>query len=87
MSEATKKVPNPRTKRLGRIQLNLSYVVDLHDNEMVQTAKECLFEDIHSMVKYNELWEAITIKEDSKAKESDISSFLLKENEPYEPEI
>lgn len=87
MSETTKKVPNPRTKRLGRIQLNLSYVVDLNDNEMVQTAKECLFEDINSMVKYNELWEAITIKEDSKAKESDISSFLLKENEPYEPEI
>jgi hypothetical protein len=87
MSESTKKVPNPRTKRLGRIQLNLSYVVDLNDDEMVQTAKECLFEDINSMVKHNELWETITIKDDPKAKESDISSFLLKENEPYEPEI
>lgn len=87
MSKPTKKYPHPNLKRLGRVQLNLSYVVDLDDNEMVQTAKECLFEDINSMIKYNELWEAITIKDDPKAKESDISSFLLKDNEPYEQEF
>ncbi len=79
-------MPNLNDTRLGRITLNLSYIVDLNDQEMVETAKECLYEDIHSMVKYNELWEAIVVKEDSKAKESEIPSFLIKE-ENYDHEI
>lgn len=75
-----KKIPNFRNKRLGRVQLNLSYIVDLNDQEMLRTAKECLCQDITSMLKYNELWESIVVKEDPLAKESDISSFLISEN-------
>jgi hypothetical protein len=66
--------------RLGRVKLNLDYVVDLDDKDMVDTAKECLYEDIGSMIKYNELWEAITVNEDENAEESEISSFLEKDN-------
>jgi hypothetical protein len=66
--------------KLGRVQLNLSYVVDLNDKEMTETAKECLYQDIHSMVKYNELWDSIKVEEDPHAKESEIASFLIKED-------
>lgn len=69
-------------KRLGRVCISLSYVVDLDDEVMVDEARECLYEDIMNIFKYNELHDHIDIVEDKRAKEKDIPDFLkIKENE------
>ena len=40
--------------RLGRVFLNIEYIVDLDNEEMVQAAKEFIRDDVADMVKYNE---------------------------------
>lgn len=66
--------------KLGKIQLSLSYVVDLDNQEMVDHAKQCLYEDLENMVKYNEISSWIAEYEDKKLKESDIPSFLVEDH-------
>lgn len=73
-------------KRLARVEFSINYVVDPNDQKMIQRAKECIYEDIESLIKNNELWGSITLESDPKAKESDIPSFLT-ENPNYENEI
>ncbi|MFA5445905.1 MAG: hypothetical protein WC262_13125 [Bacteroidales bacterium] len=40
--------------RVGRVFLNIEYIVDLDNEEMVQAAKEFIQDDVADMVKYNE---------------------------------
>lgn len=63
--------------RLGRVAINSGYIVDLDDDEMVQRAKDALYEDVDNAVKYNEIYNWIEIEQDVDAKEKDISTFLL----------
>lgn len=65
--------------RLGRVCVSHSYVVDLDDKDMVQEAKDCLYEDLMNSYKYDEVWNNISVKADKKAKKSDIPEFLRKE--------
>ncbi len=52
---------------------------------MEQRAKECFYEDIMNMAKYNELFDAIDIVDAPDAAEADIPEFLLeKEDEDLE---
>jgi hypothetical protein len=70
----TKKKPK---MKLGKIVLDLSYVVDLNDQDMVDQAKECIYEDIMNAYKYNEIHNYIEVIESPESKESDIPEFLL----------
>lgn len=60
---------------LGKVILDLSYVVDLDNKVMVDEACECLIEDLRNMVKYNEYPDFDFIPDEG-LWESDIPSFL-----------
>ena len=66
--------------KLGKVVINLEYVVDLDNKEMVEHAQDALYEDLMSAYKYNGLANWIGIKEgDENLSESDIPEFLLEE--------
>lgn len=71
------------TMRLGKVKVNLEYVVDLDNEAMVVHAKDSLVEDIYSAVKNNEVdWLVVTIPDCKDVSESDILEFLKEqENE------
>lgn len=62
--------------RLGRVAIDISYVVDLDNRAMVNAAVEALFEDIMNAVKYDEVASYIKVNKDPKARRSHIPSFL-----------
>ena len=63
--------------RMGRVQINMGYVVDLNDKDMVQEAIDCLYEDLMTAYKYNEVGANIRVVKDETATKSDIPEFLL----------
>lgn len=63
--------------RYGRVFFEISYVVDLDNRDMVDDAKQCVFEDVMSAVTNDEVAECIKIKPDATASEADIPEFLL----------
>ena len=65
--------------KLGRISLDLNYIVDMDNEEMVRHATEALYEDLLQGVKYGDLANWIRISEDKDAKEDMIPEFLLDE--------
>ena len=65
--------------RLGKVYIHHYYVVDLDNEDMVDEAKMCMFEDLMNAVKYDELGNWISVKEDNSLKESDIPSFLTED--------
>lgn len=66
--------------KLGKVQLSLSYVVDLDNQEMVDYAKQCLHDDLQNMVKYDEISSWIAECEDERLRESDIPDFLIEDH-------
>ncbi len=68
--------------RTGRIVV-YSYVVDLDNEEMVERAKTCAYEDIMNAVKYNEVGNLLSVEEVPDLDPSDIPEFL-KDEEDYE---
>lgn len=72
---------NKKKKMLGRVCISHSYVVDLDNPEMIQEAKDCLFEDLMNAYKYDEVHLYIDVKADKTASVNDIPDFLLKEEE------
>ena len=68
--------------KLGRICVDLNYIVDMDNDEMVRHATEALYEDLMQGIKYGDLANWISISEDKNAKEDMIPEFLLeKEND------
>ena len=68
--------------KLGRVVLNLDYVVDMDNQDMVRQAVECLYEDLMQGYKYDKIMNWIDVVEDKNATEDMIPEFLLeKENE------
>jgi hypothetical protein len=65
--------------KLGRICVDLNYIVDMDNEEMVRHATEALYEDLMQGVKYGDLANWIRISEDKDAKEDMIPEFLLEE--------
>lgn len=67
-------------KHMGRVIIDLGYVVDLDNQEMVERAKRNFYDDMMTLEQNEELHAAIEVIEDPKAKRSEIPEFLL-ENE------
>ena len=65
--------------KLKKVTLDLYYVVDAEDEQMIHYAKDCLYEDIMSAVKHDELFGLIRVVDAPGAKECDIPEFLLEE--------
>ncbi len=68
---STKYVP-----KMGKVSIHLEYFVDLNNDDMVSYAKESLYEDVMSLVKHDEVFNAIDVEEDSKATYDDIPEFI-----------
>jgi hypothetical protein len=70
-------------KKYQRLIIDLGYVVNADDDEMIQHAKTAFYEDIMNMVKYNydELFDTIETVDAPKATEADIPEFLLKKED------
>ena len=63
--------------RLGKVTMDMGYVVDLDNEDMVSEARDCMYEDLTDAVKYDELKSWITVGEpDSSLNEGDIPEFL-----------
>lgn len=67
--------------RLGRVCVNTGYIVDLDNEEMVQHAKDALYEDLENASKHNEWDSWIQIEKTPEANEVDIPTFLIEEGE------
>jgi len=68
--------------KLGRICVDLNYIVDIDNDEMVRHATEALYEDLMQGIKYGDLVNWIRVSEDKNATEDMIPEFLLdKEND------
>lgn len=66
--------------KLGKVKIELEYVVDLDNEDMVNNAKNCMYEDIMNIVKYEELFDMIEVTDEDKTlKEEDIPEFLIEE--------
>lgn len=65
--------------KFNKVTLDLYYMVRDGDESMTEHAKQCLYEDIMSLVKYDELYEAISVVSAPEGKEEDIPEFLLNE--------
>ena len=68
--------------KLGRVVVQ-SYVVDLDNEEMVDRAMTCTYEDIMNAVKYNEVGNMLSTVEIPDGDPADIPEFL-KDEEDYQ---
>lgn len=71
----------PQQPRMGKVRILLEYAVDLNDDAMVQNAKECLYEDLMSIMKYNEALDWIGVVENPEVSYDEIPEFLLGERD------
>ena len=72
--------------RLMRVVVEMEYVVDADNEDMVEEAKSCLFDDLMNSVKYDELHHHIKVVEAPDATEDMIPDFLLETLEEEEDE-
>ena len=80
---STKKTKSGKAgSRIGYVELTVRYAVDLDDKDMVQEAKDCIYDDVTNMVKYDETGSWISVgRRDPKLTRADIPDFLLEEAE------
>ncbi|NBQ48908.1 MAG: hypothetical protein EBU33_10730 [Sphingobacteriia bacterium] len=63
--------------RLAKVKIEFQYVVDMDNDDMVNQAKNALYEDVVSAFKYNELFSYIHVTDEDKTlKQEDIPEFL-----------
>ena len=68
--------------RLGKVKIEMEYVVDLDNEDMINEAKNALYEDLMNAYKYNKIYNHIEVTEqDESLKECDIPEFLLEKDE------
>jgi hypothetical protein len=67
--------------RTGKVEITHSYIVDLDTPDMVQEAKDALYEDVMSAVKFDELHAMIDVNEAPDADPGEIAEFLQEEPE------
>jgi hypothetical protein len=66
--------------KLKKVTLDIYYMVYADDENMIRHAKDCLYDDIMSAVKHDELFGLIRVVDAPPgAKECDIPEFLLEE--------
>lgn len=77
----------PRT-RIGTVSVSVRYVVDMDDEEMVDQAKECIYDDLVQMLVKNpgleEFYAALKVECNPVLTESDIDDFLVESAEDRE---
>lgn len=72
-------------KNLAKIVIDLSYVVDINDPDMIEEATQCIYEDVMNAVKYNELENYIVLQDpDPTLTEDDIPEFLVDQDKEVE---
>jgi hypothetical protein len=71
-----KNTDRKKIMKYKRVTLDLYYVVRAGDDEMIQHAKDCLYEDIMSAYKSDTLYDCIRVIDAHEAKEEDIPEFL-----------
>jgi hypothetical protein len=69
--------------RLGKVFLDIETIVDLDNPEMVERAKNILYEDIMYAGKFDEIFDCIKTAEAPDATEGDIPDFLLENEEDF----
>jgi hypothetical protein len=62
-----------------RLIIDLGYVVRAGDDQMEQRAREFFYEDLMSMVKYDQIFDTIHIVDAPYDTEEDIPEFLLEQ--------
>jgi hypothetical protein len=62
-----------------KVTLDLYYIVRAGDDEMIQHAKDSLYEDIMSAYKNDELYDCIRVVDAPDASEEDVPEFLQEE--------
>lgn len=66
--------------RLGRVYVEIGYLVDLDNKDMVEHATEAIYEDVRQLARDGEEFDlAVNTKEAPSAKEGDIPSFLTED--------
>jgi len=74
--------------RLGKVKIISEYIVDLDNEEMVQHAKDALYEDFFNIVTFGDTQEFDFLvdidKDNTGLKESDIPDFLKELTEEEE---
>lgn len=75
-----KDIPIKNIPKIGRVHFCLEYFVDLNDNDMVEHAKDSLWDDIHSLVKHEEIYQCIGVEESPEHTYEDIADFLKEES-------
>jgi hypothetical protein len=68
---------NQKRKKYGKLIIDLGYVVDPDNHDMIQEAQQCFYEDLMSACKYGDLYNCIRLVESPKSKKSEIPSFLI----------
>lgn len=72
-------------KTLARVVIDLGYVVDINDPDMIEHARNAFYEDVMNMVKFGELGDAIELSEpDPTLTEDDIPAFLYDDKDVEE---
>lgn len=66
-----------KVKNLGKIVIDLGYVVDVDDKDMIEEAKRCFYEDLMSAYVNNELISWMEVIKQKGLTESDIPEHLL----------
>lgn len=71
---------NPTKKRLGKVKFHLEYVVDLDNEDMVEHARQALYDDLFTIFKHDEEWYCIEVVEDTSLTEDMIPEFLIEDH-------
>jgi hypothetical protein len=67
--------------RLGKISYEVFYIVDLDNKDMVDHAKEAIYEDVCAAARAADFDSHIDINHSPESSENDIEEFLLDKNE------
>jgi hypothetical protein len=72
-----------KKQKLGRVEISFGYVVDMNNAEMVEHAKEALYDDLMAAYKNEGLgsWmDYIKVRRSPKSKAGEIPEFLLEDH-------
>lgn len=72
--------------KMGRVVIDLGYVVYLDDAKMIARAKRNFYDDIMNLIKNDEIFGCIDAIADKNATEEEIPEFLLPEVDPDMPD-
>jgi len=63
-------------KKYLKVCVSLNYVVPSDNDDAIEYAKNCLYEDLMNAIKYGEVFELIDVEEAPEADASDVPDFI-----------